>query len=402
MAWIAMVIALKEIRRNKLRSFLTGLGIVIGVSAVIVMVHLGKGASRNVTEEIASLGKNLLILSPGTRRRGPGGTRSDARDFDDGDVSAVEREFEDVIMAPLVVRPVTAVYANANVSTTAIGTTSKYLDIRDWAVSRGRGFAAHEVAAGSRVCILGQTVVDELFQGEGLLDVSFRIDRLSCRVIGVLEAKGQSAMGSDQDDIILMPLRTMQRRLAGNTDVSQIMVSVSEERSLAAVSERLRALFRERRNIARGAADDFEVRDMKEIAAMVEKSTSTLTALLGAIAAVSMLVGGIGIMNIMLVAVTERTREIGIRLALGARGREVLLQFLIEAGVLSTLGGLVGVLLGVGGSLLLTMKMTLPFVFVPEIVAVSFLFSAVVGIVFGFLPARRASMLDPIEALRHE
>ena len=400
--WNTFAVALTELRRNSIRSFLTALGIVIGVASVITMVHLGQGATRSVTDEIASLGQNLLIVAPGTRRRGPGGTRTSARPFAHADLEAIKRDVRGITAAPVVSHPATAVYGNSNWTTSIIGTTADYLTIRDWSVSHGRIFDPHELASGSRACVVGVTVAKELFGDRAPVGDTFRVVNLPCRVIGVLEEKGQSSMGNDQDDIILMPLRTVQRRLLGTVDIGQIMVSVTREDRVSATAEELRELLRERRKLAVSADDDFEVRDLKEIATMVARSTATLTALLGAIAGVSMLVGGIGIMNIMLVSVTERTREIGIRMALGARGREVLLQFLIEAILLSTLGGGIGIVLGLIGSFALARQLGMPFEAVPEIVVIAFVFSAFVGVLFGFLPARRAALLNPIEALRHE
>ncbi|MFA7387103.1 MAG: ABC transporter permease [Thiohalobacteraceae bacterium] len=401
MVWNALLLALREIRRNVLRSILTILGIVIGVAAVIVMVTLGGGATAQVTEQISSLGTNLLMVRPGQRMGF--GQMSDAPQFDLDDAEAIMREIDAVVaVAPASSRPTTAVFGNRNWSTSVNGVDDRYFLVRNWTLADGREFTASELRAGSAVCILGETVRRELFGGQNPIGSKLRLEKLSCEVIGLLDAKGQSTMGSDQDDLVLMPLRAFQRRIAGNQDVGLLQVSVREGASTEQVKQQIEELFRVRRHVAPSEDDDFQVLDMKEIAQMLAGTTQVLTALLSAVAAVSLLVGGIGIMNIMLVSVTERTREIGIRLAIGALEREVLLQFLVEAVVLSSLGGLIGILLALITSVLLADLLSIPFVFNPGIVALAFLFSAAVGVVFGFFPARKAARLDPIEALRHE
>jgi putative ABC transport system permease protein len=296
----------------------------------------------------------------------------------------------------------TAVAGNNNWSTSVVGVDNQYLSARSWSVATGRAFTDSELRAGKSVCILGDTVREELFGAQDPLGQRVRLKKLSCEVIGLLEAKGQSSMGSDQDDIVLIPLRTLQRRIAGNQEVRVIYLSVGEDRSPAQAQADTERLLRERRHIVPGEQDNFSVRDMREIANMLAGTTQVLTTLLGAVASVSLLVGGIGIMNIMLVSVTERTREIGVRLAIGAREGEVLMQFLVEAVVLSSIGGLLGILLALGASVGLAGVLQVPFVFNGKIVAIAFLFSAAVGVIFGYFPARRAARLDPIEALRHE
>jgi putative ABC transport system permease protein len=283
-----------------------------------------------------------------------------------------------------------------------VGVDNQYLSARSWSVATGRAFTDSELRAGKAVCILGATVREELFGAQDPLGQRVRLKKLSCEVIGLLEAKGQSSMGSDQDDIVLIPLRTLQRRIAGNQEVRVIYLSVGEGRSPEQAQADAERLLRERRHIVPGEQDNFSVRDMREIANMLAGTTQVLTTLLGAVASVSLLVGGIGIMNIMLVSVTERTREIGVRLAIGAREGEVLMQFLVEAVVLSSIGGLLGILLALGASVGLAGVLQVPFVFNGRIVAIAFLFSAAVGVIFGYFPARRAARLDPIEALRHE
>ena len=282
------------------------------------------------------------------------------------------------------------------------GSTNAYLQVRDWSLEVGRQFAENELRAGKAVCILGATIRKELFGGQNPLGVTIRLQKLSCQVVGVLESKGQSSFGSDQDDFVLLPLRAVQRRIAGNTDVSSIYVSAQDGFSTEKVKQDIEQLLRERRRVAPGEDNDFHVNDMQELVSMMTGTTRVLTELLGAVAAVSLLVGGIGIMNIMLVSVTERTREIGIRLAIGALEREVLMQFLVEAVVLSSLGGIIGIVLALAGSVVLVDMMQIPFVFNANIVIVAFIFSAAVGVIFGYFPARKAARLDPIDALRHE
>jgi len=396
-----LLLALREIRRNVLRSFLTILGIVIGVAAVIVMVTIGSGATAQVTEQIASLGSNLLMVRVG-QHMGPGQTTA-APPFDLDDSQAILREIPAVTeVAPSSSQRLTAVYGNENWSTTATGVDNKFFTVRNWAVQSGRRFLDTELRAGKAVCVIGATVGKELFGEMNPIDSSIRLGSFSCQVIGVLEAKGQSTFGSDQDDLILLPLRTFQRRISGNQDISLMQVSVAEGRSTDKAKSDIEEVLRIRRHIVGAENDNFQVRDMKEITKMLTGTTQILTTLLGAVAAVSLLVGGIGIMNIMLVSVTERTREIGIRLAIGALEREVLLQFLVEAVVLSSFGGVIGILLAVSGSIGLAHLLKIPFIFNPGIMVIAFLFSAAVGIIFGFFPAKKAARLDPIDALRHE
>ena len=402
MLWSALLMAVRAIRRNLLRSILTTLGIVIGVAAVITMVTLGEGATARVTGDIASLGHNLLIVAPGTAGHKRGGIASGARPFDQADVDAIHGLSEVAGVAPVTLRGVRAVYGGANHATTLQGTSVEFLIVRQWDLWRGRMFTEAEDRAGAPVCVLGQTVVDELFGSQDPLGASIRISNVSCQVIGVLAAKGRGTFGDDQDDLALMPLNAFQRRIAGNEDVTAIFVSATTSGATPRVQERVNELLRERRHLRAGDEDDFVVRDMKEITTLVASATGTLTALLGAIAAISLLVGGIGIMNIMLVSVTERTREIGIRLAIGARGREVLLQFLVEAVVLSLFGGVIGIGLGLGASYVAARALEIPFVPVPEMAALAFFFSAAVGVGFGYFPARKAARMNPIDALRRE
>jgi len=401
MFWNALVLAIREIRRNLLRSALTMLGIIIGVASVITMVNLGHGATAQISQEIASLGTNLLFVRPGQYLGA--GQRIPAPAFDRQDADAIEREIPSVAVAsPSSSTAVVAVSGNRNWATSVIGTDNRYLAVRNWSLALGRPFTDSELRAGRAVCILGATVQRELFGNQDPLGAKVRMDKISCDVIGVLESKGESTGGRDQDDFVIIPLSAFWRRVAGNTDVTSLQVSAREGVSTDKVRKDIERLMRERRRIPSNKDDDFNVRDMKEITETLTGTTRVLTSLLGAVAAVSLLVGGIGIMNIMLVSVTERTREIGIRLALGARAHDVLLQFLVEAVTLASLGGVLGVIASIGSSLWLCSIMKVPFVFDGQIISVAFLFSAAVGIVFGFFPARRAALLNPIDALRHE
>ncbi|QVL47836.1 MAG: ABC transporter permease [Thiocapsa sp.] len=401
MLWSSFVLAGRAVRRNVLRSFLTVLGIVIGVAAVIIMVILGGGATLEVQRQIESLGSNLLILRPG-QRVGPG-VLSDARSFNLDDATTLRNEIPGLdAVAPAASLPMTAVVGNRKRATNVTGSDNAYFTVRNWTLVSGRSFTETELRAGKAVCVIGATVHRELFGQEDPIGSRIRLRRASCDVIGVLEAKGQSSVGLDQDDLILIPLKTLQRRFTGNQNVGLIYASVRAGDSIDLAKADIDRLMKERRLISPGDQSDFMVMDMREISGLLTTTTKILTALLGAVASVSLLVGGIGIMNIMLVSVTERTREIGIRLAIGAQEDEVMLQFLVEAVVLSTLGGLIGIVLAIGVSVWLAALLNLPFVFNVGVVVFAFLFSAAVGIVFGYFPARRAARLDPIEALRHE
>ena len=405
MWWNSLLLGLREIRRNLLRSFLTMLGIVIGVSAVITMVSLGQGATQAVKDEVSNLGSNLLLLRPGQRMmgpHGPGGGAS-APDFRPEDVEAIRERINGLsAVAPEVSKAMTVVASANNWITSVIGTTDDFLQAGNWELAEGRVFSKTEQSAGQAVCIIGETIRRELYGHQSALGENLRVKTFSCHIIGILKAKGQAALGRDQDDRVIMPIRTVQRRITGNRDISHIQVSVADEGAIDQVKNQLVALMRERRHIAEQEEDNFNVLDTRQIAEVLSGTTRIMTMLLGAVASVSLLVGGIGIMNIMLVSVTERTREIGIRLAIGALEREVLLQFLIEAVTLSSLGGVLGILLAIVASTLLSQLMQIPYVFDLSINLLSFVFSAGIGILFGYMPARRAARLDPIEALRHE
>ena len=396
-------IAMREIRRNVMRSSLTILGIVIGVAAVITMVTVGDGATRQVASEISSLGSNLLDVRPGQSFRGPGGTRSGAPMFKIADAEAIEREVSGLAgVAPITGRSAQAIYGNENWATNITGSTNNFLQVRNWALSGGRRFNDGELRAGAAVCIIGATIHKQLFGEQDPVGRTIRLEKISCQVIGEFKSKGQSGFGTDQDDFVLIPLRTVQRRIVGNNDISSISVSAKDGVSTEKVKEDIERLLRERRHLGKKEEDDFNVRDMQEIVKTLTGTTRLLTALLGAVAAVSLLVGGIGIMNIMLVSVTERTREIGIRLAIGAMEKQVLMQFLIEAVVLSCFGGIIGIILGIAAAAAGASALKVPLILNIGIIVIAFVFSAAVGVVFGFFPARKAALLDPIEALRHE
>ncbi len=397
-----LLLALRSIRRNLLRSFLTILGIVIGVSAVITMVTVGNGATVAVQQQIAGLGTNLLMVRPG-QRMGPGGGGGTAPAFKEADADAIATQLGGILAVAPESRTGTTVVANGrNWNTSVTGSTNAWFDTSNWTLASGRMFTDDELRAGAAVCVIGETIRRELWGTRPALGEPLRVKQFSCVVVGQLASKGQGAMGNDQDDVVLVPLRTLQRRVTGNTRVATLLVSMKDGSDAERVKSSLTQLLRERRKLAETDENNFNVLDTRQLADTLSGTTRVMTMLLGAVAAVSLLVGGIGIMNIMLVSVTERTREIGLRLAIGALEREVLLQFLIEAVVLAALGGLIGVVLATGASIVLANVMQVPYLFDPTINLLSFLFSAGIGVLFGYFPARRAARLDPIEALRHE
>lgn len=396
-----ILLALRSIRRNLLRSFLTILGIVIGVSAVITMVTLGNGATLAVQQQIQGLGTNLLQIRGG-QRLGPGAAPAPA--FKDTDAEAIAQQIGGIAaVAPEARASTTLVADGSNWSSSVIGSSNEWLKTGNWKLAQGREFSPEEERAGASVCIIGATLHRELFgSSPDVLGQQLRVKAFSCNVIGVLDSKGQGAFGNDQDDMVLIPLKTLQRRVTGNNRVNTLLVSMADDSDPERVKSSLRDLLRELRKLSPTDEDNFNVLDTKQLADTMAGTTKVMTTLLGAVAAVSLLVGGIGIMNIMLVSVTERTREIGLRLAIGALEREVLLQFLIEAVVLAALGGLIGIAIAAVASVGLAQVMQVPFVFNPTVNLLSFVFSAAIGVVFGYFPARRAARLDPIEALRHE
>ena len=399
----ALLIAIKEIRRNILRSILTILGIVIGVASVIAMVMIGDGTTANVTANIEKLGSNMLNVRVGQEKRGAPRDDNSAKPFKIEDITAIKNEVSNL-------KGVTAenssmanvVFGNKSNSSLIVGTTSDYFIIKDWEVEQGRIFEEGELSSGKSVCILGTTVVKNLFGDENPIGATIRIKNFPCSVIGVLSSKGASSFGRDQDEVVITPLKMYQRKIQGNLDVSTIIVSVMEEKYIEDAKEQIISLMQDRRAVKVGESDNFHIRDMKDILNTMTSTTKMLTYLLGSIAAISLLVGGIGIMNIMLVSVTERTREIGIRLAIGAMQSEVLLQFLIEAIVLSTWGGIIGIFLGLGVGYMVVGIFDLPYIINTQIILISFIFSTLIGVVFGYFPARKAARLNPIDALRYE
>ncbi|MBU0602510.1 MAG: ABC transporter permease [Gammaproteobacteria bacterium] len=401
--WLnTLLLALRSIRRNLMRSFLTILGIVIGVSAVITMVTVGNGATLAVQNQISGLGTNLLQVRPG-QRMGPGSGSSSAPLFKEGDAEAIATQIGGVAAAAPQSRTGGTLVANGrNWASIVTGSTNDWLAIGNWTLAQGREFSDAELRAGAAVCMIGETVRRELFGSSPALGEALRVKQISCEVIGVLGAKGPGSFGNDQDDLVLVPIKTLQRRITGNTQVNDLLVSMADGSDSTRVKASLTQLLRERRKLADTDEDNFNVLDTKQLAATLSGTTKVLTTLLGAVAAVSLLVGGIGIMNIMLVSVTERTKEIGLRLAIGALEREVLLQFLIEAVVLAALGGLIGIALATAASIGLSILMNVPYAFSPGVNLLSFVFSAGIGVVFGYFPARRAARLNPIDALRHE
>jgi len=404
MLYSVFMLALRSVQRNVLRSFLTVLGIVIGVSAVITMVTLGNGATQAIENQITSLGTNLLMVSPG-QRVGGGSGGGGVPQFSEADALAIAAQIGGVAAVAPQGRASVIVVANGrNWSTSVTGSTNEWFKTGNWKLASGRIFAADEQLAGAAVCIIGETVRREIFGGtvgQTGLGQQLRVKQFSCNIIGILASKGQGGMG-DQDDAVVLPLHTLQRRVTGSRKVSTLQVSMEEGSDSAPLKASLRQLLRERRKLAEADDDNFNIFDTQQLAETLSSTMGVLTNLLGAVAAVSLLVGGIGIMNIMLVSVTERTREIGLRLAVGALEGEVLLQFLIEAVVLSALGGIVGVVIATAASYGLSIYMAVPYEFDPFINALALLFSAAIGVLFGYFPARRAAHMDPIEALRHE
>jgi putative ABC transport system permease protein len=397
-----ILLSLREIRRHMLRSFLTVLGVVIGVAAVVTMVTLGNSATRSVQAQIASLGSNILTILPG-QGFGRGGGGPPPQPFKPEDAEAIRTQIAGVTAtAPQVQATATAVRNSANWSVSVNGTSNDYLAGQQWAVVDGRPFTASEEYAGKSVCLIGNTVRTNLYISEEPVGTRIRLGSISCEVIGVLATRGQSGFGQDNDNLVLMPYKAVQRRLTGNRSVQSIMVAVDPRYDSAAVQDAITGLLRERREIGPDKEDDFNIFDSKQISDTLSQTTNTLTNIVTAVAAISLVVGGIGIMNIMLVSVTERTREIGIRLAIGAVAREVLLQFLVEAIVLASLGGLVGLMIALLACAGLSFLMKMPFLWLPQINLIAFGISALIGVIFGYFPARRAASLNPIDALRHE
>ncbi|HPB90971.1 MAG TPA: ABC transporter permease [Rugosibacter sp.] len=402
-------IALLALRINKMRSALTMLGIIIGVAAVIVMIAVGNGAQARVEEQIKSLGSNIIMVLSGSVTSGGarGGSGSQPTIFEE-DAYAMMREVDEIQAAAPTLRGAgQAIAGNANWSTVFYGVTPEYLEVREWPIIEGRGFEQAEINGSGKVVLIGQTVAENLFGAASPLDQVIRVRKVPLTVIGVLERKGQSMMGQDQDDVLLMPLSTARTRVLGVTQskarsVSSIMVKVKEGADMAEAEARMRELLRQRHRLQPGQDDDFFVRNLSEILQAQEASSKIMGLLLAAVASVSLLVGGIGIMNIMLVSVTERTREIGLRMAVGARGRDILTQFLVEAVTLSLIGGLIGILLGISTTALIASLAGWPMALSINAILLATGFATLIGIFFGYYPARKASRLLPIDALRYE
>jgi putative ABC transport system permease protein len=400
-------IALRALRTNKMRSFLTMLGIIIGIAAVIAMMAVGSGARQIISQQIASIGSNIILVLPGSTtsgglRSGTGGAQTLVNE----DVKAIMSDCPSVeYAAPSTRNAALVVYGNMNWSTIAMGTTPEMFVIREWGVVSGRGIEQQDVDGALKVCVIGQTVAENLFGSSDPVDKIIRIKKIPFTVIGVLEKKGQSPQGQDQDDAIFIPVRTAQRNLVRNPtpgSVGAIMVKARSEALLGKAEEEIKALLNQRHRITNGKDPDYSTRNLSEILAIAEQSSKAMSLLLGAVASISLIVGGIGIMNIMLVSVTERTREIGIRMAIGARKNDILLQFLTEAILLTMIGGLTGIALGSAGATIVSNMLSWPTLISIESITLAFLFSAFVGIFFGFYPARKAASLDPIDALRYE
>jgi putative ABC transport system permease protein len=397
-------IALKALARNKLRAFLTMLGIIIGVGAVIAMVAIGEGAKSTIRAQIASLGTNVLIIMPGTSNQG--GVRAgfgSVNTLVDGDARAMIREVRAVAyVSPVLRRPEQLVAGNLNWGTLVQGVAPEFQQIREWQIAEGRFLHDGDMESAAKVVVLGETVARNLFGNDEPLDALIRIRNIPFRVVGVLAPKGQTGQGTDQDDTVMIPYTTMQKRLMRITWLQSIVVKAVNAERVQEAQEQITSLLRQRHRIGPEREDDFNVRNLSDITEAATTSARVMAVLLGSVAGISLLVGGIGIMNIMLVSVTERTREIGIRMAVGARSRDIMLQFLVEAVVMAATGGIIGILLGIGSSEVLKQWAQWPTRIDPAIVAIAFFFSGAVGVFFGFYPAKKAATLDPIEALRYE
>jgi putative ABC transport system permease protein len=404
---LSVKIAVRALRTNKMRSFLTMLGIIIGIAAVIAMIAIGTGASKIISEQIASIGSNILLILPGSvtsggLRMGSGSTPT--LTFDDA--RAIKAECPAVALAAPVVRGgAQVVYGNLNWSTIVMGVTPEYLQVRDWPVVAGRNLSQSDVEGATKNCLIGQTVAENLFGSQDPMGKIIRIKKVPFTVTGILDRKGQSPQGTDQDDIIYVPLKTAQRKLFGSqfpNSVGSIMVQAKSEQDLGRAEEQINALLNQRHRIGPSREVDFTVRNLTEILGVAEQSSKAMSLLLGAVASISLIVGGIGIMNIMLVSVTERTREIGIRMAIGAKERDILMQFLTEAVLLTFMGGIIGMAVGIIGAKLVSSFFNWPTLISFQAIAMAIGFSGAVGIFFGFYPARKAASMNPIEALRYE
>ena len=395
--------AVRALRRNKTRSMLTALGIIIGVAAVIAAFAVGQGANKSIDEQISSFGSNFIMVFPD---RSAMTTSSTQRYLTYDDALAIEREVSGIdAVAPMINTSATLVYGNTNWSTGVTGSTASYSYVQDWEVAQGRDINDVDIRNGLKVCVVGQTIVDKMFMGENPIGKSLRINKIPFTIVGVFAAKGQSQMGSDQDDFVLVPLTAAQKRLVRwNTAgrIGNIYIKGVSMNALSYIQNETEALLRERHRIRAGEADDFSVRNVSQMLEARRRTTTIMSMLLGSIAFISLVVGGIGIMNIMLVSVTERTREIGIRMAVGAKSGDIRYQVLIEAVILSMIGGIVGIVVGVGAGYALSSFTESPPIFTVSSVLLAVVFSALVGVGFGYYPAAKASLLNPIDALKYE
>jgi len=403
MLFNAFLQAIREIRRNLMRSLLTATGIVIGIASVIAMVNIGKGASDSITQSISQLGSNTLYIMPG-QEHGPGGRSSLSKAFKIKDAELLkETIFTLEAVSPMENASMTVLYKDKNYLTSIRGVDNDYFNVQNWGLKQGREFEKSELRTGHSVCILGQTVIKELFSAdEPIIGKKIRLKNFSCEVVGLLEAKGANTFGMDQDDLVLIPIKMFQRRISGSDNIHLIMAAVKENIPLKEAKLQIERLMRERRHIKAGEEDNFSVRSMTALLDTISQITSMLTVMLGAVAAISLVVGGIGIMNIMLVSVTERTREIGIRMAVGAMAKDIMIQFLIEAVVLSGIGGIVGIFAGIAITVGVAGALDINLVIDPTITVIALLFSMLIGIIFGIIPARKAAKMNPIDALRYE
>jgi len=406
--WLTLLSSFRILRRNPLRAGLTMLGIIIGIGAVVAMVSLGQGATASVQAEISSLGTNVLIIIPGaTTVGGVRGGLGSISTLTVEDADEIEKKVTGVTTAMYVTRSVLQVIReNKNWSTIVLGTTPVFPEIRNWPIDQGNFFMQPDMDSAAKVVVLGKTVVQNLFEpGEDIVGSEIRIRNVPLRVIGVLASKGQSVTGQDQDDLVILPFSTAERRVLGTKflgTVGLILVATQTQHEIPAAADDIKELLRTRHRLHQTENDDFTIRTMEEIAKTMTGTSRTMMLMLMSIASISLIVGGIGIMNILLVSVTERTREIGLRMALGAKRRHIMLQFLIEAIIMTVMGGLLGIAAGIGGAQLLTTLVGWPTIISPQAVAIAFLFSIAVGIFFGLYPANKASKLNPIEALRYE
>lgn len=405
MIFNAFVLALRQIRRNFLRAFLTMLGVIIGVGAVVTMISLGNGVTKQTSDTFTSLGRNIILVFP-ARAMNLGGSNL-RRNFTAQEVKELNERMRGYVaaIAPISQSSTLLQFQSQNTTTQVQGVDKHFFEVTQWDSAQGRVFEDNEYKVGSNVCVIGESVRKNLFREKNPLGTKIRLSNIVCECVGVLESKGQGGMGNDQDDVLLLPMKTFSRSISGNTTMnnySRVMIRTQDNQDSLEVNLALQNALRKIRNVKPGERDSFEIMDTKQIAQAFASNIQVLTMFLGLVAGVSLLVGGIGIMNIMLVSVTERTKEIGTRMAIGALQSEVLLQFLIEAVTLSALGGIMGIILAFFGSLGFAYAKDLPFIFDIPTAIIAFLFSVFIGVLFGYLPARRASRLNPIEALRHE